>query len=347
MAGWKGEEGVLVQSVGGLVPLDDSIDGMGPFRMDPRRPVRFELQRATAEQVELSLAVLETASAWPIERRGTAVHGFRKAAKRIRAALDLARDGGDRAAIRVLKDGFREAARALSRVRDRDALAAILVMMARRLPRRSRSQVLAKWKGLLLPAIVQRTAGRPERVLEEIQSRLRAMRRIWRDVHLTRLTPAVIAIAMERNWDRARDRFSGDWKAKDPEWLHETRKRCQRLQYQLMLLESWRPKKLVPARVGLAEIGEELGMARDTGLLLARTRGVIAPKEAMLEQLRALLTEEHDRSLRAARSVGRRVLKPDGAVIRRLLERTASEYASQPAGAVNASVPQGSRSSKS
>lgn len=300
---------------------------MGPFRMDPRRSARDELQRSTAAQVELAIAVLEAAQAWPAERRSAAIHGFRKAAKRIRAALDLARDGGDRAAATILKNGFREASRALSRVRDRDALGAILAQMARKMPKRRRSALLAAWKSLLLPTTSAKTAGRPERVVDEIQSRLRAMRRAWRDVHLIRFTPALLAAALERSWNRARDRFSGAWKAKDPEWLHETRKRCQRLQHQVMLLESWQPKKLGAARAGLADLGEQLGMARDTGLLLARTRGVIAPQEAELARLRELLTEEHQRSLLEARGLGKRVLRQDGARIRRMIERVASEYA--------------------
>lgn len=305
---------------------------MGPFRIDPRRPLRDEFQQTLAEQVELALAVLDAASAWPTERRSAAVHGFRKAAKRIRAALDLAREGGDRAAATLLKNGFREAARALSRARDRDALGAILVDMARQLPKRRRSAVLAAWKALLLPPAAAHTAGRPERLIEEIRSRVRAMRRAWRDVQLVRLTPPVLAAAMERSWDRARDRFRGDWEAKDPEWLHETRKRCQRLQHQIMLIEGWKPGKLVSVRSGLADVGDQLGLARDTGLLLARTRGVIAPEEAELKRLRALLEDAQARSLREARSVGRRVLRPTGASIRRLIERTASEYARRSAG---------------
>jgi len=295
--------------------------------MDPRRPARDELQGAIAGQVEFALALIETASAWPAERRSAAVHGFRKSAKRIRAALDLVRDGGDRAAATIVKDGFREAARALSRVRDRDALGAILLQMAKAMPKRRRSVVLASWRALLLPSSVPRTAGRPERLIEEIQARLRALRRSWREVQLTRLTPAVLATALERSWDRAHDRFQGDWKAKDPEWLHETRKRCQRLQHQIMLFEAWRPKKLGAVRKGLADVCESLGAARDAGLLLARTRGVIAPKEAELKELRRLLTTEQRRSLREARSMGRVMLRPGGREIARLIESIASEYA--------------------
>lgn len=321
---------------------------MGPFRMDPRHSVRQELQRATAEQVELALAVLEAASAWPPERRGAAVHGFRKAAKRVRAALDLAREGGDRAAALVLKNGFREAARALSRVRDRDALGAILTQTARALPKARRASVLAQWRALLLPAPPVATAGRPQRVLEEIQARLRAMRRAWREVHLVRFTPVVLAAGLERSWERAAERFRGDWKGRDAEWLHETRKRCQRLQYQLMLLEGWKPKRLGPMREGLAEVGEALGTARDTGLLLARSRGVLAPATAELKVLRSLLAEEHRRSLRKARSLGRKVLKPSAAEIRRLIERTASEYAHRSADARAPGAPRpSSRESRS
>jgi len=312
--------------------------------MDPRQPPRDALRRVTADQVDLALAIIETAAVWPPEQRGAAVHGFRKAAKRIRAALDLARDGGDRAAATILKGGFREAARALSRVRDRDALGAILSQMARKLPRSRRSATLASWKSLLLPKPPERTAGRPERLLEEIQSRLRAMQRTWRDVHLIRFTPAMLGAAMERSWDRARDRFRGDWKAKDPEWLHETRKRCQRLQYQIMLLESWRPKKLGPMREGLARTGEALGMARDTGLLLARTHGVIAPEEAQLKRLRELLEQSHRQSLKEARQVGRRVLQPTGAAVRRVIERTASEYARRSGEARSRAIARVSRS---
>lgn len=306
---------------------------MGPFRMDPRRATRDELQRATAEQVELALAILEAAAAWPPERRSAAVHGFRKAAKRVRAALDLARDGGDRAVATLLKNGFRESARALSRMRDRDALGAVLVQMARKVPKRRRSALLASWRALLLPAPAPPTSGRPERLLDEIRSRLRVMRRAWRDVHLVRFTPLLLGAAMERSWDRARDRFRGDWQGRDPEWLHETRKRCQRLQHQIMLIEAWRPNRLGEVRKGLAEIGEELGMARDAGLLLARSRSVIAPEEAEFPRLRALLLDEQRRGIRAARSTGRRVLRPKGSAIRKMIERVANEYARRSASA--------------
>src|SRR5262245_4972610 len=117
---------------------------MGPFRMDPRRAARDELKRATNEQVELAAAELAAVHGWPEERRGAAIHGFRKAAKKIRAALDLARDGGDVTTTRLLRHGFREASRALSTARDRDALGAVLVRMARRLPKARRPKVLAQ-----------------------------------------------------------------------------------------------------------------------------------------------------------------------------------------------------------
>ncbi|MBX3355817.1 MAG: CHAD domain-containing protein [Phycisphaeraceae bacterium] len=312
---------------------------MAPFRLDPRQAPGAALQHASAEQVELALAVLEAALAWPSERRGSAVHGFRKATKRVRAALDLARHGGDSGAVILLRNAFRESSRALSRVRDRDALSAVLAQVARKLPKATRASVLAKWRALLLPSAVSRTAGRPERAVADIKSRLLAIRRLWSHVRLARLTPAVLAEGFERSWERARRRFQGAWQRKNAEWLHETRKRCQRLHYQVMLLESWRPKRFGKVREGLADAGEALGMARDTGLLLARTGGVIAPPEAKLKTLRRLLEREHRAALAQARKAGRRALRMPGSEVRRLIERTASEYArrsahSRPAAAV-------------
>lgn len=302
---------------------------MGSFRLEPRRPASDELRRALAEQMELAQALLSAGRAWPPERRAASVHGFRKAAKRIRAALDLAKDAGDRHATTLVKHGFREAARALSRARDRDALGAILVRASRALPRRKRASVLAKWKALLLPAPAASAAGRTDRVFEEIVSRVRALRRTWDEVRLPRFTPTALALAIERSWDRARDRFRGPWKSRDPEWLHETRKRCQRLQHQLLLVEALRPKALGEARRGLAEVSEALGLARDTGLLLARTHGVIAPEDADIDFLRRTLSREHRENLRAAHRVGRRVLRAKGSEVRRQIERAAAEYASR------------------
>lgn len=302
---------------------------MGPFRLDPKRPIPRELHRALAEQIELATALMAAGRTWPAERRAASVHGFRKAAKRIRAALDLTRGVGDRRAVDLLKLGFREAARALSRARDRDALAAILVRASRAVPRRRRPAVLAQWKSMLLPPASAPSAGRTDRLLEEIHSRTNAMRRTWDEVSLPRLTVAALGAAVERSWDRARDRFRGDWNARDPEWLHETRKRCQRLQHQLMLIEALRPKELGTARRGLAEAGEALGQARDTGLLIARTHGIIAPESAEIERLRTELGREHREGMREAHKVGRRALRRRGSEIRRAVERSASEYASR------------------
>jgi len=282
-----------------------------------------------AEQIELATALMAAGRTWPAERRAASVHGFRKAAKRIRAALDLTRGLGDRRATDLIKHGFREAARALSRARDRDALAAILVRASRAVPRIRRPAVLAMWKSMLLPPAPPPSAGRADRLLEEIHSRTNAMRRTWDEVQLPRLTVVALGAAVERSWDRARDRFRGDWNARDPEWLHETRKRCQRLQHQLMLIEALRPKELGTARQGLAEVGEALGQARDTGLLLARSRGVIAPEVAEIDLLRAELSREHRDGTREARKVGRRVLRRKGSEIRRAVERSAAEYAAR------------------
>ncbi|MFO0893402.1 MAG: CHAD domain-containing protein [Phycisphaerales bacterium] len=296
---------------------------MASFRINPALPVPREMRRAILEQVELAEAALQHAGGHDRERRARGIHDFRKAGKRIRAGLQLLRRAGDDVTVTLASHGFREAARALSGLRDRDALDLILGEEAKSLPAADRGSSLEAWRMLLLPPPPARNAGRADRLAEEIAARLRVIRTRWQRAHLERMDVNRLAAALRRSWARARRRFHGEWNPASAEWIHETRKRTQRVLHQVTLVEWWVGAAWTRMRRDLERTAERLGEARDCGLLVDRAESLRAGPESRLEWLRKRLCGRRDAALAECRRLGRAALRRRPAEVEKAVLRPA------------------------
>lgn len=264
---------------------DDSV------KKNARRLVRRELDRALA------------AAAAP-DRRGAekAVHEVRTRCKRIRGALRLARPGlgdGYRAANRDVRD----AARALSSLRDASALLAtfddlIAATHGERLAGESVDRVRA---GLARRAARARGSDAAA-TLSAAGARLARVRRDVGD-WAPKDDAGILLDGLAANYRRGRRAFRAARSRPDDATLHEWRKRAKYGWYHALLLNPLAPSALGPMARRLKDLSDALGDDHDLAVLrdtITRAPGEfggasIADVVALIDATRADLL---DRSLR-------------------------------------------------
>lgn len=254
---------------------------MGAYDLEPSAPVPDELLRVLLAQTRGAIDALRGSD------RVIAVHEARKACKRARALLRLVRVGVDARRWRDIDRGYRDAARALSALRDADVTARIVVDVAGE-----------------APGLVWRVPGapeRPEEALADAVSRLEAVASRLAGLDLSSVESDTIVYALQDSWRDARSALSEARDDEDPEVVHDWRKTAKRVYHQLQLLEGLWPPVLGGFVRELDALQEVLGDHHDLSVVAAavdRERSAPDAVDRLDRELQARARQRRDEALR-------------------------------------------------
>ncbi len=229
-------------------------------RLDPKQNARVSARAVLLEEFAvvrggIDRALDQTAAS---ADRLEGIHRARRGLKRLRALRDLLRSGfvrgqgAARLSIRNAKAGLAEA-------RQRDALALLLEELC-----------ALKGRPLTSPSIHQIAGGQVELDTQAIRDVLSEVTAAQRSMRLASGAPIdwhEITQQLALTWARARTCASQEWLGRAESWLHETRKHYQRLADQLGALALCATPQQLVARKRLRTAAEQLGRARDLGML--------------------------------------------------------------------------------
>ena len=230
--------------------------------LDPKGAVGPELQRLLRGVTEGALAAFQEPDA------NAAVHEARKACKRARAILALARGGADGASVRRLRRRYRDAARAVAALRDAHVMERTLATLGRE----EAAQELLGSTGEVADAEARRLAC--QRQLRRALVQVEALE--W-----SGLRWATVLRNLRRSYTSVRALRRPALSGPSQEALHEWRKAVKAWGYHLQLLEPLWPAVLAGLAAEVDLLQELLGQHHDLEVLGQRARahdkGLAAP----------------------------------------------------------------------
>ncbi|MGC4113204.1 MAG: CHAD domain-containing protein [Myxococcales bacterium] len=232
----------------------------GRLTLDERLPLRLGLGAAFAGVVGYARAMVDAAADDPVD----AVHEYRKALRRARAVVRLARPvlGGE--SFRALVHDLRDALRGTSPLRDAAVLLKTLAGLpddpASRPARHALARLLQAESEAGVAAAPQKELRRSLQILSPIPERLLAClpeKVRWRELRA----------GLERSYRRTRRARERAFRTREDTEVHAFRKSVKELRYQVELLQAAGGEKPGKARRKLAGLAEALGEVTDLTLL--------------------------------------------------------------------------------
>lgn len=234
------------------------------YRIEDDEQVQAGLRRCAREQLSVAIA-----NVGDLEREPTkALHDARKAIKRERSLLRLARPGLTGRDRRRENRRLRDAGRRLSAGRDADVLLATLDDLSDRyagqFPKRTLDSVRDRF-------VEDRDLARQmltgSGVSGEVTDELRAVRSRVDELELHKDGWSAVRGGLERSYRRGRRDRDRARRAPTPEALHQWRKRSKDLWYQLRLLERAAPGTMAGQAKDAHRLSDRLGELHDLYVL--------------------------------------------------------------------------------
>lgn len=295
------------------------------YQFESSNSLQKNLKRIAVEQIDFACKQLRDP---PDGEENTGIHEARKCFKRLRGLVHMARYAMSKKRYQQQNARFRDAGRALSTVRDAQALIESYEMLEQAYG----SQVTFTRMTALQQKLVARrdrmmnssdvSKGSTDAVVEELDNA--ASGGIEREA-AGRVTADQLAAGVQRVYRRARNGWKRVQSKHDPVKLHDWRKRAKYLRYHFQLLKSIDKKWASQWYKGFKRLSDLLGDHHDLEVLReyldSFDTGVMKPVAEC--EFRILLREKQDALYREALRQGGDLLhkkpkKVAGAVRRRL-----------------------------
>ncbi len=262
------------------------------YRIELHEALPGGLRRVAAEQVQSAIDHLEGGG-----DTHEAVHEARKACKKVRALLRLVRDAVGKSRYREENTHYRDAARRISGLRDREAMLETLDKVADDLPLPA-----DRLEALRMALVARRNEALSRmRADGEIESVARALRE-----GLPRIADWPLpeeddqpgfrhfAPGLGRVYRRGRHCLAQARRSGDTATLHELRKRTKYLRHQLELLSAGCPEMLSAHEQLAHSLTDALGFDHDLAVFVDATRDeTLLPSQSVTgEQVRGFLAEQ-------------------------------------------------------
>ena len=287
------------------------------YRLQDNEDLTTGLRRCAREQLQAAVDRLESGVA---DDPVGAVHDARKALKKERSLLRLARGAMKPGQRRRENVRLRATAHQLGQVREADALLDALEAIADRyagqLPEATILAVRQRLhhdRGQARASLLEQNI--PGRTADELRDALARVE----DWKLRDRGWATVDEGLEREYRRGRRALKRAAQAPTPERMHAWRKRSKDLWYHLRLLEPLSPGTVHGQAQDAHRLADQLGDLHDLALLEAAVRRVQADLPADTDVLIALIEHRGGQLSAAALALGARVYAEKPKVFRRRL----------------------------
>jgi CYTH domain-containing protein/CHAD domain-containing protein len=275
------------------------------YRLQPDESAAEGLQRVARGRAEKAAARLREAEA---EGLPDAIHGARKDLKKLRAVLRLVRADLGEKRFRAENRCFRDAGRLLSDCRDAEVKLATLKGLEERFGGELPPAAALSWGEALsteraaIATTADEISAKIALAIEKIEgggARIPA----WK---LKRDSWKLIEPGLDHSYREGREALRRAQKDRDPDSVHEFRKRAKDLWYELRLLAGSWPGLLEKSAAQAHQLSELLGDHHDLAVLtedLEARVGVVAQQDAIA----ALIARRQDELLDEALALGHRI----------------------------------------
>jgi CHAD domain-containing protein len=275
------------------------------------RPLGEDLRRALQDQLDAVLRLGEGAEADPV----TAVHEIRKALKRVRAWLRLARSHLGEEVFGEENRAARDMGRLLGTARDSDIHVETLAIVLEALPETEGSPPVLELARRLevRRALVRQVVLADDGPMDQVVERAGHARDRAATLPLDGLGPRELATGVGLSYAAARTRFREAKGSGDPDRHHSWRKRVKDLQYQLQLLAPRLGPGLRRRLDAQERMGSHLGLANDLANLgeLLHQEPVLVPDDDVRDRVVVTAYRMRDRAWRDAGRIGSRAFRRD------------------------------------
>jgi CHAD domain-containing protein len=239
------------------------------------------------------------------------VHEVRKEMKRTRAGLRLLREALGETAYRRLNRSVRDAARALTPIRDVNVLHDTLDNLVQHAGNSVQDHLLPLREVLRHEHHLSREKL-SARDLQHISACLREVRRHLQRLPESRLDRASTEVALKRAYKKAHKAFAIARQEPSNEHLHEWRKQVKYHFEQLELVEPLEPKRIGATIKQAHQLSDHLGDDHDLAMLHqkialhateAQSSANTAVADALIEELKRLRTKLQRKSYRLGKKV--------------------------------------------
>ena len=263
------------------------------YRIDVQGDPADELRRVAGEQLDKAARRLrEDHDADPVD----AIHATRKALKKTRSLLRLARPGMRKKAYRVENRALRDLARSISTQRDADVMAETVGDLADRyagqLPAATFDAVRARFAAEGEQARSGAAGADPEAVAEQLAA-ARDRSAAW---PLSGVGLDALVEGATRAYARGRSAYADARKRPSTERLHDWRKRSKDLWYHARLLRGAWPAQLGATAKEAHRLADALGDDHDLAVLADRLAGGERALDAAVDEDELLALIERRRA---------------------------------------------------
>lgn len=238
------------------------------YRLERSTPVDDQVRRLAADEIDTAISDLDTAiddeSTIP-----TAIHDCRKRCKKTRGLLRLFRPALGRH-YGPANTHVREAARAVSSLRDADALLTTYRALRGRVDSSDIAAFEAFERRLEADAVAARAAEHSNDAMRHARRILHDTRQSVDDWALDAQGWGALGPGIEHTYQRAKKAMRSAIDEPTAEHFHEWRKHAKYGWYHLRLLQDVAPSILQPLVEAFSELGDALGHAHDIAVLADR-----------------------------------------------------------------------------
>ena len=292
------------------------------FQLEPGVELPHNIRRIAAEQVARARKCLAHPPNGDVHE---GIHEARKCFKRLRGVVRMARPALGKDVYRKENARFRDAGRALSTVRDTQALVESFDLLEQAYGRRVAFERMRPLRHALAERreAVEDDAADLEARVSDVAAMLEGSAAAIDRWPLADADAGDLARGMQRVYRRARKGWEQARTAHDPDRLHDWRKRAKYLRYQFQLLKGVDESWARDCHKGFRKLSDLLGDHHDLEVL----RGVLDDMDAAViapvaeSEFRVLLREQQDAFYRDALQLGDALLGRKPRKMRRRVQR--------------------------
>ena len=287
------------------------------LRLHPRQAPGPQITEFLRIEIDHAISEARLFEDADLHRRVEVIRQIRKATKRARSSVSLLDPTvGDR-----FRRHVRRCARALSAMRDRDVIQQTLRELSEEDPRvgeQLRKRHLYEKMMEFEDSEPTELVPPDEEVVDNVRKELEWIRARIPSMNRRELQWKSVIERLARSWQRARRGFRSEWSPQDIESLHDARKSVIRLESQLILVERIASPRIRRARKELRRIAHDLGVDRDFMMICDRAESLTGSRKFSEHRkaFTARVRKDRGKRLRRIRKQGKRVLEPQGKVIR-------------------------------